>query len=127
MGEHEAGSKDFTHGDGVTAVSTFLVKPGILRRLGPVNDGSDVHSSPGPSNWLEELCMRLTLLFRMFPRFARLMSSRTSGGMLSALTSRVGNLALRQNVSYRVALDRTCRTPNTYIGAMKGKIVIPQL
>ncbi len=104
MGEHEASSKDFTHGDGVIAVSTFLVKPVILRRLGPVNDGSDVHSSPGHSNWLEELCMRLTFLFRMFPRFARLMSSRTSGGMLSALTSRVGNLALRQNVSYRVAL-----------------------
>ncbi len=50
MGEHEASSKDFTHGDGVIAVSTFLVKPLILRRLGPVNDGSDVHSSPGPSN-----------------------------------------------------------------------------
>jgi hypothetical protein len=38
------------------------------------------------------------------------MSSRTSGGMLSALTSRVGNLALRQNVSYRVALEETIRT-----------------
>jgi len=54
--------------------------------------------------------MRLTLLFRILPRFARLMSSRTSGGMLSALTSRVGNLALRQNVSYRVALEETIRT-----------------
>ena len=40
MGEHEASSKDFTHGDGVIAVSTFLVKPVILRRLGPVNDGA---------------------------------------------------------------------------------------
>jgi hypothetical protein len=50
MGEHEASSKDFMHGDGVIAVSTFLVKPVILRRLGPVNDGSDVHSSPGHSN-----------------------------------------------------------------------------
>ncbi len=48
--------------------------------------------------------MRLILLFHMLPRFVRLMSSRTNGGMLSALTSRVGNLALRQNVSYRVAL-----------------------
>jgi hypothetical protein len=38
------------------------------------------------------------------------MSSRTSGGMLSALTSRVGNLALHQNVSYRVALGLTDRT-----------------
>ena len=26
-----------------------------------------------------------------------------------------------------IGFDRTCRTPNTYIGAMKGKIVIPQL
>jgi hypothetical protein len=84
----------------------LLVKLAILRRLGPVNDGSDIHSSPGHSNWLEELCMRLTFLSRMLPRFARLMSSRTSGGMLSALTSRVGNLALHQNVSYRVALGR---------------------
>jgi hypothetical protein len=50
MGEHEANSKDFTHGDGVIAVSTFLVKPLILCRLGPVNDGSGVHSSPGHSN-----------------------------------------------------------------------------
>ena len=104
MDEHEARSKDFMHGDGVIAVSTFLVKPLILCRLGPVNDGSDVHLSPGHSNWLEELCMRLTLLSLMLPRFARLMSSRTSGGMLSALTSRVGNFALHQHVSYRVAL-----------------------
>ncbi len=50
MGEHEANSKDFTHGDGIIAVSPFLVKPVILRRLGPVNDGSGVHSSPGHSN-----------------------------------------------------------------------------
>ena len=75
-----------------------------------VNDGSNVHVSPGHSNWLEELCMRLTLLSRMLPRFARLMSSRTSGGMLSALTSRVGNFALHQHVSYRVALEETGRT-----------------
>ena len=54
--------------------------------------------------------MRLTLLSHMLPRFVRLMSSRTNGGMLSALTSRVGNLALRQNVSYRVALEETGRT-----------------
>ena len=86
MGEHEVNPKDCTHGDGVIAVTTFLVKPVILRRLGPVNDGSNVHVSPGHSNWLEELCMRLTLLSRMLPRFAQLMSSRTSGGMLSALT-----------------------------------------
>jgi hypothetical protein len=39
-----------------------------------------------------------------------LMSSRTSGGMLSALTSRVGNFVLHQNVSYRVALEQTDRT-----------------
>jgi len=32
------------------AASTILVKPVILRGLGPVNDGSDVHSSPGHSN-----------------------------------------------------------------------------
>ena len=70
MGEHEVHSKGFTHGDGVITVSTFLVKPLILRRLGPVNDGSDVHLSPGHSNWLEEFCMRLTFLFRIFPRFA---------------------------------------------------------
>ncbi len=38
------------------------------------------------------------------------MSSRTSGGMLSAPTSRVGNCALHQNVSYRVALGETDRT-----------------
>ena len=38
------------------------------------------------------------------------MSSRTSGGMLSALTSRVGNFVLHQNVSYRVALEGTNRT-----------------
>jgi hypothetical protein len=50
MGEHEVSSKDFTHGDGIIAVSTFLVKPVILRRLGPVNDGSGVHLSPGPSS-----------------------------------------------------------------------------
>ena len=104
MGEHAVNPKDCTHGDGVIAVTTFLVKPVILRRLGPVNDGSNVHSSPGHSNWLEELCMRLTFLSLMLPRFARLMSSRTSGGMLSALTSRVGNFALHQNVSYRVTL-----------------------
>ncbi len=110
MSEHEASSKGFTHGDGVIAVSTFLVKPLILRRLGPVNDGSGVHLSPDPSNWLEELCMRLTLPSHILPRFARLMSSRTSGGMLSALTSRVGNCALHQNVSYRVALEGTNRT-----------------
>ncbi len=54
--------------------------------------------------------MRLTFLLRIFPRFARLISSRTNGGMLSALTSRVGNLALHQNVSYRVALEETGRT-----------------
>ncbi len=36
--------------------------------------------------------MRLMFLFHMLPRFAGLMSSRTSGGMLSALTSRVGNV-----------------------------------
>src|SRR5438270_12966189 len=54
--------------------------------------------------------MRLTLRSHMLPRFVRLMSSRTNGGMLSALTSRVGNLALRQNVSYRVALEGTNRT-----------------
>jgi hypothetical protein len=54
--------------------------------------------------------MRLTLLSHMLPRFARLMSSRTNGGMLSALTSRVGNFALLQNVSYRVALEETIRT-----------------
>ena len=77
MGEHAVNPKDCTHGDGVIAVTTFLVKPVILRRLGPVNDGSNVHLSPGHSNWLEELCMRLTLLSRMLPRFARLMSSRT--------------------------------------------------
>ena len=94
MGEHAVNPKDCTHGDGVIAVTPFLVKPVILRRLGPVNDGSDVHLSPGHSNWLEELCMRLTLLSRILPRFARLMSGRTSGGMLSALTSRVGNFAL---------------------------------
>jgi hypothetical protein len=110
MGEHAVNPKNCTHGDGVIAVTTFLVKPVILRRLGPVNDGSNVHLSPGHSNWLEELCMRLTLLSLMLPRFARLMSSRTSGGMLSALTSRVGNLALHQNVSYRVALRQTDRT-----------------
>ena len=110
MSEHEASSKGFTHGDGVIAVSTFLVKPVIPRRLGPVNDGSGVHLSPDPSNWLEELCKRLPLLSHILPRFARLMSSRTSGGMLSALTSRVGNCALHQNVSYRVALGRTGRT-----------------
>jgi hypothetical protein len=34
MGEHEADSKGFTHGDGFIAVSTFLVKPVILRRQG---------------------------------------------------------------------------------------------
>jgi hypothetical protein len=54
--------------------------------------------------------MRLALLFRMLPRFARLISSRTNGGMLSALTSRIGNLALHQNASYRVALEETGRT-----------------
>ena len=115
MGEHAVNPKDCTHGDGVIAVTTFLVKPVILRRLGPVNDGSDVHLSPGHSNWLEELCMRLTLLSRMLPRFARLMSSRTSGGMLSALTSRVGNFALHQHVSYRVALGGTGRTETSVL------------
>ena len=50
MGEYETNPKGFMHGDGVIAVSTNLVKPVILRRLGPVNDGSDVHSSPGHSN-----------------------------------------------------------------------------
>ena len=34
MSEHKASSKGFTHGDGVIAVSTFLVKPVILRWLG---------------------------------------------------------------------------------------------
>ena len=32
------------------AANTNLVKPVILRRLGPVNDGSGVRSSPGHSN-----------------------------------------------------------------------------
>lgn len=50
MGEQEVNPKDFLHGDGVIAVRTFLVKPLILRRLDPVNDGSGVHSSPGHSN-----------------------------------------------------------------------------
>ena len=49
-------------------------------------------------------------LFRMLPRFARLISSRTGGGMLSALTSRVGNCALLQSSSLRVALGLTDRT-----------------
>ena len=34
-------------------ISTFLVKSVILRRLGSVNDGSDVHSSPGHSQLAE--------------------------------------------------------------------------
>jgi hypothetical protein len=50
MSEREASSKGFTHDDGVIAVSTFLVKPLILRRLGTVNDGSEVHLSPDLSN-----------------------------------------------------------------------------
>jgi hypothetical protein len=54
--------------------------------------------------------MRLLLLLRILPRFAGLRSSRPSGGMLSALTSRVRNCALHQNVSYRVALEQTDRT-----------------
>ena len=64
--------------------------------------------------------MRLTLLFHMLPRFVRLMSSRTNGGMLSALTSRVGNLALRQNVSYRVALEQTNRTILRNLAEVEG-------
>jgi len=55
----------------------------------------------------------------MLPRFVRLMSSRTNGGMLSALTSRVGNLALRQNVSYRVALRLTDRTRQMMLDAVE--------
>jgi len=49
------------------------------------------------------------------------MSSRTSGGMLSALTSRVGNFVLHQNVSYRVALGRTGRTVPLFL---RGRIVV---
>jgi hypothetical protein len=50
MGEREANPKSSMHRDGVIAITTILVKPVILRRLGPVNDGSNVHSSPGHSN-----------------------------------------------------------------------------
>ncbi len=49
MGEHKAAPKGFMHCDGVIAISTICRKPFILRRLGPVNDGSNVHSSPGHS------------------------------------------------------------------------------
>ena len=64
--------------------------------------------------------MRLALLFRMLPRFVRLISSRTNGGMLSALTSRIGNLALHQNASYRVALGETDRTHTPVLMASLG-------
>jgi len=49
MSELKAAPKGFMHCDRVIAISTILVKPLILRRLGLVNDGSDVHSSPGHS------------------------------------------------------------------------------
>jgi hypothetical protein len=49
MGEYETRSKGFMHGE-VFAGQYLLVKPVLLRRLGPVNDGSGVHSSPGHSN-----------------------------------------------------------------------------
>jgi hypothetical protein len=49
MSEQKANPKGLLHGDRFITVSTILVKPFSLRRLGPVNDGSNVHSSPGHS------------------------------------------------------------------------------
>jgi hypothetical protein len=110
MSEQKTNPKGLLHGDRFITVSTILVKPFSLRRLGPVNDGSNVHSSPGHgqlarrASYETYASMRLMLLLHILPRFAKLMSSRTGGGMLSALTSRVRNFALHHNGSYRVTL-----------------------
>ena len=49
MGEHKAARKASCTAMGSSRSVPFLVKPLILRRLGPVNDGSNVHSFPGHS------------------------------------------------------------------------------
>jgi|GraSoiStandDraft_27_1057306.scaffolds.fasta_scaffold51073_2 hypothetical protein len=50
VSEHKGSRNALCTAMGFIAASTFLVKPVILRRLGPVNDGSDVHLFPGHSN-----------------------------------------------------------------------------